>query len=170
MRELMPRTPFLLPGVGAQGGDVRTSRPLRTRARRRPRDRVAVDRQRLRERGGAAADAARAEAERLRELAWALPDAGTIIGRDDPSQSRATAGAAGAGGLRRRAFVVVTSPVTTAASDDARRQARRERAPRPHAGRSGKAPKQRQTYTVKPGDTPSSIAEQTDVSLQRLAR
>jgi orotidine-5'-phosphate decarboxylase len=27
MRELMPRTPFLLPGVGAQGGDVRDLAP-----------------------------------------------------------------------------------------------------------------------------------------------
>ena len=27
MRELMPRTPFLLPGVGAQGGDVATLAP-----------------------------------------------------------------------------------------------------------------------------------------------
>ena len=27
MRELMPRTPFLLPGVGAQGGDVRALAP-----------------------------------------------------------------------------------------------------------------------------------------------
>ena len=27
MRELMPRAPFLLPGVGAQGGASRTSRP-----------------------------------------------------------------------------------------------------------------------------------------------
>ena len=32
MRELMPRTPFLLPGVGAQGGDVRDAR---ARVRRR---------------------------------------------------------------------------------------------------------------------------------------
>ena len=33
MRELMPRTPFLLPGIGAQGGDVATARAgLRARA------------------------------------------------------------------------------------------------------------------------------------------
>ena len=49
MRELMPRTPFLLPGVGAQGGDVARARArLRPGPRRRPRDRVALDRERPR--------------------------------------------------------------------------------------------------------------------------
>ena len=49
MRELMPRTPFLLPGVGAQGGDVRDLAPgVRRRARRRARHRLALDRQRPR--------------------------------------------------------------------------------------------------------------------------
>ena len=74
MRELMPRTPFLLPGVGAQGGDVATLAPaFAAGPRRRARDRLALDRQRPR--GSTAArpaDAARAEAERLRELAWSL--------------------------------------------------------------------------------------------------
>ena len=49
MRELMPRTPFLLPGVGAQGGDVRDLAPaFAAGPRGRPRDRLALDRERLR--------------------------------------------------------------------------------------------------------------------------
>jgi orotidine-5'-phosphate decarboxylase len=73
MRELMPQTPFLLPGVGAQGGDVEqlgaafapgragglvtASRSIANAHETRP---------------GPPAEAARAEAERLRELAWSL--------------------------------------------------------------------------------------------------
>ena len=72
MRELMPRTPFLLPGIGAQGGDVARSRPRSRRAARRARVRLAVDRRRREARGGDPAQAARAEAERLREAAWNL--------------------------------------------------------------------------------------------------
>ena len=74
MRELMPRTPFLLPGIGAQGGDVAALAPAFAPGRAGgPRDRLAVDRQRrTRRRGGDPAEAARAEAERLREAAWAL--------------------------------------------------------------------------------------------------
>ncbi len=47
MRELMPRTPFLLPGIGAQGGTVDDARRrVCARARRWSRQRVALDRQR----------------------------------------------------------------------------------------------------------------------------
>jgi orotidine-5'-phosphate decarboxylase len=72
-RELMPRTPFLLPGVGAQGGRVGdlaaafTPGPaggLVTASRS-----IAGAHERA---GGEPAAAARAEAERLREAAWAL--------------------------------------------------------------------------------------------------
>lgn len=72
-RELMPATTFLLPGVGAQGGRVEDLAPafapgrsggLVTASRSIALAHV--------ERGGAPADAARAEAERLRSLAWAL--------------------------------------------------------------------------------------------------
>ena len=34
--------------------------------------------------------------------------------------------------------------------------------------KKGKARKQRRTYTVKPGDTPSSIAEKTNVPLSQI--
>jgi orotidine-5'-phosphate decarboxylase len=73
MRELMPRTPFLLPGVGAQGGDVSALAPafapgkaggLVTASRS-----IAHAHE---DRGGDPPTAARTEAERLRELAWAL--------------------------------------------------------------------------------------------------
>ncbi|HEV8151782.1 MAG TPA: orotidine-5'-phosphate decarboxylase [Solirubrobacteraceae bacterium] len=73
LRELMPRAPFLLPGVGAQGGRVEDLAPafapgpaggLVTASR----SIVAAH-----ERSGAPpAEAARAEAERLRAAAWAL--------------------------------------------------------------------------------------------------
>ncbi len=73
MRELMPRTPFLLPGVGAQGGSVADLAPAfaaghaggLVSASRAIADAHAGT-------GGAPAAAARAEAERLREQAWAL--------------------------------------------------------------------------------------------------
>jgi orotidine-5'-phosphate decarboxylase len=70
-RELMPRAVFLLPGVGAQGGRVEDLAPafapgraggLIAASRSIANAHVAV--------AGRPADAARAEAERLRELAW----------------------------------------------------------------------------------------------------
>jgi orotidine-5'-phosphate decarboxylase len=73
MRELMPRAPFLLPGVGAQGGRVEDLLPafapgpaggLVTASRS-----IATA---LEEAGGEPRDAARREAERLRDTAWAL--------------------------------------------------------------------------------------------------
>ncbi len=71
LRELMPQTPFLLPGVGAQGGRVDALAPavgahpasLLVSASRSI---VAAAK------GGDPADAARLEAARLRELAWSL--------------------------------------------------------------------------------------------------
>jgi orotidine-5'-phosphate decarboxylase len=73
MRELMPSAPFLLPGVGAQGGDVATLAPAF--APGRAAGLVTASRsiaQAHEPAGGDPAAAARAEAERLRELAWAL--------------------------------------------------------------------------------------------------
>jgi orotidine-5'-phosphate decarboxylase len=73
MRELMPRTPFLLPGVGAQGGDVSALAPAF--APGRAAGLVTASRSIAHaheDRASDPPDAARAEAERLRELAWAL--------------------------------------------------------------------------------------------------
>ena len=73
MRELMPRTPFLLPGIGAQGGDVGALAPAF--APGRAAGLVSASRSIAgagEARGGDPAQAARAEAERLREQAWAL--------------------------------------------------------------------------------------------------
>jgi orotidine-5'-phosphate decarboxylase len=73
MRELMPDTPFLLPGVGAQGGDVATLAPAF--APGRAAGLVTASRsiaQAHEQTGGEPAVAARAEAERLRAAAWAL--------------------------------------------------------------------------------------------------
>jgi orotidine-5'-phosphate decarboxylase len=72
-RELMPRAPFLLPGIGAQGGRVEDLAPafapgpaggLVTASRS-----IANAHE---EHGGEPADAARREADRLRAAAWAL--------------------------------------------------------------------------------------------------
>jgi orotidine-5'-phosphate decarboxylase len=73
MRELMPRTPFLLPGIGAQGGDVSTLAPAF--APGRAGGLVTASRSIAgahEQHGGDPAEAARREAERLREAAWAL--------------------------------------------------------------------------------------------------
>jgi orotidine-5'-phosphate decarboxylase len=73
MRALMPRTPFLLPGVGAQGGTVEALGPAFARGLAgglvtSSRGIVNAHEQH----GGSPADAARAEAERLRDTARAL--------------------------------------------------------------------------------------------------
>jgi orotidine-5'-phosphate decarboxylase len=73
LRELMPATPFLLPGVGAQGG--RVDDLAAAFAPGRAGGLVTSSRgivNAYEASGGAPADAARREAERLRELAWAL--------------------------------------------------------------------------------------------------
>jgi len=72
-RELMPSAPFLLPGVGAQGGEVSSLAPAF--APGRAGGLVSASRSianAYRELGGEPADAARAAAERLRQQAWAL--------------------------------------------------------------------------------------------------
>jgi len=72
-RELMPRSVFLLPGVGAQGGRVEDLAPAF--APGRAGGLVTASRSIARaheQHGGRPAAAARAEAERLREQAWAL--------------------------------------------------------------------------------------------------
>jgi orotidine-5'-phosphate decarboxylase len=72
-RELMPRTPFLLPGIGAQGGRVENLAPAF--AAGPAGGLVTASRgivQAYEQDGGAPADAARREAERLRALAWSL--------------------------------------------------------------------------------------------------
>jgi orotidine-5'-phosphate decarboxylase len=73
MRELMPHAPFLLPGVGAQGGDVAALAPAF--APGRAAGLVTASRsiaQAHEQAGGGPAAAAREEAERLRAVAWAL--------------------------------------------------------------------------------------------------
>jgi orotidine-5'-phosphate decarboxylase len=72
-RELMPRTVFLLPGIGAQGGQVEDLAPAF--APGRAGGLIAASRSiagAYLQSGGDPAAAARAEAERLRELAWSL--------------------------------------------------------------------------------------------------
>jgi len=74
LREAMPAAPLLLPGVGAQGGSVATLAPAFTPGTAG--GLIAASRGIVYafagRGGGAPAAAARAEAARLRELAWAL--------------------------------------------------------------------------------------------------
>jgi orotidine-5'-phosphate decarboxylase len=73
MRELMPSTVFLLPGIGAQGGRVEDLAPAF--APHRAAGLVTASRSiatAYEARGVSPADGARAEAERLRAAAWAL--------------------------------------------------------------------------------------------------
>jgi orotidine-5'-phosphate decarboxylase len=73
MRELMPATPFLLPGVGAQGGDVAALAPAFAPGRAAGLVTASRSIAQAHETGTKdPATAARAEAERLRETAWAL--------------------------------------------------------------------------------------------------
>jgi orotidine-5'-phosphate decarboxylase len=77
-RELMPHAVFLLPGIGRQGGEVGAlSGALATFAASEPRASALVTASRsiagaYGASGGSPADAARAEAERLRAQAWSL--------------------------------------------------------------------------------------------------
>jgi orotidine-5'-phosphate decarboxylase len=73
LRELMPHTPFLLPGVGTQGGRVEDLGPAFAPGRAgglvtASRSIVSAHEQH----GGAPGEAARREAERLRAVAWSL--------------------------------------------------------------------------------------------------
>ncbi len=73
MRELMPRAPFLLPGIGAQGGRVEDLAPAFAPGRAGGLVSASRSIASAHESAGARpAAAARAEAERLRESAWAL--------------------------------------------------------------------------------------------------
>jgi orotidine-5'-phosphate decarboxylase len=78
MRELMPRAPFLLPGIGAQGGRVEDLAPAFAAGRAGGLISASRSIARAHELSASASDertpreAARAEAERLRALAWSL--------------------------------------------------------------------------------------------------
>jgi orotidine-5'-phosphate decarboxylase len=73
MRELMPRAPFLLPGVGAQGGDVADLAPAFAPGRAAGLVTASRSIANAGETSGTEpGPAARAEAERLRQTAWSL--------------------------------------------------------------------------------------------------
>ena len=75
-RELMPRSPFLLPGIGAQGGRVEDLAPAFAAGRAgglvSASRSIARAHEQAASRASSPADAARAEAERLRAVAWSL--------------------------------------------------------------------------------------------------
>lgn len=74
-RELMPKAPFLLPGVGAQGGRIEDLEPAFAPGRAG----AVISSSRsisgaYLQHGGSPAGAARAEAERMRETAWRISE------------------------------------------------------------------------------------------------
>ncbi len=85
LRELMPHTPFLLPGIGAQGGDVAAIAPAFAAGKAGGLVTASRSIANAHEAGGASpADAARAEAERLREQAWDSGNRGRSRSFDPP--------------------------------------------------------------------------------------
>ncbi len=72
LRELMPTTPFLLPGIGAQGGDVDALAPAFAPGKAAGLVTASRSIANAHQSGGDPPEAARAEAERLRRQAWAL--------------------------------------------------------------------------------------------------
>jgi orotidine-5'-phosphate decarboxylase len=73
LRELMPAAPFLLPGIGAQGGRVEALAPAFAPGRAGGLVSASRSIAHAHESGsGRPAEAARAEAERLRAAAWSL--------------------------------------------------------------------------------------------------
>ena len=174
MRELMPRTPFLLPGVGAQGGDVASLAPAF--APGRAGGLVTASRSianAYEQHGGNPADAARAEAERLRERSRGIAAVregrrrGIIASMARRSPARLLAPLALVGFVIALLVVIngagsdggsETAPEPSRAATRDRRRPRRSR--RPGAGA--------RRYTVKAGDTPSGIAEKTGVPLSQI--
>lgn len=74
-RELMPSAPFLLPGVGAQGGRIEDLQPAFAPGRAGAL--ISASRSiagAYSQHGGSPSQAARAEAERMRDAAWSISD------------------------------------------------------------------------------------------------
>ena len=176
MRELMPRTPFLLPGIGAQGGDVAALAPAfapgragglvtASRSIANAHEKAGGDPGRGRPRGGRAP--ARGRPGRSPEAVRAA----ARLGVDGRSQPRAVPGAARAGGLRRRAVhgreLVAERSGGDKSTATSQRAADRDAGDEPQEGARSSADSARR-YTVKPGDTPSAIAEKTGVPLEQI--
>ena len=182
----MPRAPFLLPGIGAQGGRVEDLAPAF--APGRPAGLVTASRSIVaRPRAAPAASpaaAARAEAERLRAAAWALAE------RPDGPGRAAVSCAARCPPVARRwlrwlaplALVAVARRPATLVGDELRQGRRRRRRAtatldehpaaghdRPRRARRSE-PTARAPTSCKPGDTLSAIAEQTGVTIVRAVR
>ncbi len=166
MRALMPRAPFLLPGVGAQGGRVEDLAPafvpgaaggLVTASR-------SIAGAGEKEPGSDPAQAARAEAERLRATAWSLgaarPEvrrAAGIIGPAMAARSPLRFLAPIAIAVVLVAALMVVASSGGGGSGDKGKQ---------HTSTTPvKRKPQRRTYVVRSGDTLSLIATRTGVPI-----
>ena len=165
---------FLLPGVGAQGGDVASLAPAFAPHRAGgPRDRLALDRRRAR------GDGRRSGGVRTRRGgAPARPGVGARLGSPVPDrrgdgspQPRAVPRAACAGGLRGGARLGgpgVHPRGRTARPPEPRTAPPRSSRPRDDDGTGKRTRRVRKSYVVKQGDTASSIAERYDVPLSQI--
>ena len=181
MRELMPQTPFLLPGVGAQGGDVGPAPAgLRARPRRRPRHRLALDRPRARadrrrprrrRSPGGRATAHHSLGARLRAPAKPpeAPLSSPSMGHRSPARFLAPLALVAVG---IALFMVVTSPSTEPETTAPNRATETQPTGTPDGDGDGERRERKgpRRYTVEPGDTPSSIAEETGVPLEEILR
>ena len=91
-----------------------------------------------------------------------------MLARDGRSKPRAVPGPARAGGLRLRA--VHRSSAAARRRRGGARQPPTEPAATATATPTPAAKRKRKVYVVKPGDTPSGIAEKTGVSLEQLEK
>ena len=173
MRELMPRTPFLLPGIGAQGGDVAALAPAFAPGR------AAGLVTASRSIAGAHEQHGRRPRRRRRarrpSASARPPGALRLKPPDPPLCLPAMAGRSPARFLAPLALVAVVVALYMVVSTTAERPAGRSppatraRRRRPRRRRPSRKRK-RKVYVVKPGDTPSGIAEKTGVSLEQLEK
>ena len=176
-RELMPRTPFLLPGIGAQGGRVEDLAPaFAAGPRRRAGHRVALDRRAPTSTTAASRPSARPPRGRAAAgaglVAWVIGPPRRALCSAQPMVNR-----------RRRSIGRWLAPVALITCAVARvrrrgqhaaqgRTARRRAAParsstttKTTSGKAAKKSKRRRAYVVKSGDTLSAISIKTGVTL-----
>ena len=174
LRELMPRAPFLLPGVGAQGGRVEDLAPAFAPGRAAGLVTASRSIVRAHEAGGAEpAAAARAEAERLRERpgrSAADAAARPILRPRMPASRRPTRWLAPLAIVAVAATgygIAKSSGKDADDGDDPARSTSKSAVKKTTTEPAAREPTRR-TYVVRAGDTLSAISLRTGVTVVRL--